>query len=66
MAERAGLENRRPRKGSASSNLAPSAIFSPNAGALLLSVSKNLIVHSDGTLLRLMAVALYVDRVHFR
>src|SRR5262249_25082133 len=26
-AERAGLENRRPRKGSASSNLAPSAIF---------------------------------------
>ena len=26
-AERAGLENRRPRKGSASSNLAPSAMF---------------------------------------
>lgn len=64
-AERAGLENRRPRKGSASSNLAPSAIFSPNAGALLPSVSENLIVHSDGTLLRLMAVALCVDRIHF-
>lgn len=32
MAERAGLENRRPRKGSASSNLAPSAMFSAVKG----------------------------------
>lgn len=34
MAERASLENWRPRKGSASSNLAPSAIFSRTIPAI--------------------------------
>ncbi len=34
MAERASLENWRPRKGSASSNLAPSAIFSRVIGGI--------------------------------